>query len=77
MQLEATAEVYLNVEVTKDGSIVVGHAFPNHPWPCELRIYDSEDKPYEGRYWDDIYAAIIAWLDGLGQATKELGPHSS
>jgi hypothetical protein len=29
MELEATAEVYLNIEVTEEGSVAVTHAFPN------------------------------------------------
>ncbi len=77
MKLEATAEVYLNIEVSLDGSIVVTHAFPNHPWPCEVRMYDSEDTPYEGRYWDDIYAALVAWVRGRGEdffEDESLGP---
>jgi hypothetical protein len=73
MQLQATAQVYLNIQVTEDGSIVVTHAFPNDPNPCEVRIYDSEDTPYEGCECWDIFDAVVAWVDGLDEAAKGLG----
>jgi hypothetical protein len=65
MQLQATAQVYLNIEVAEDGSLVVTHAFPNDPNPCEVRIYDSEDTPYEGGdCWDfstSLSLGLAAW----------------
>jgi hypothetical protein len=73
MQLQATAQVYLNIEVAEDGSIVVTHAFPNDPNPCEVRIYDSEDTPYEGGDCWAIFDAVVAWVGGLDQAAKGLG----
>jgi hypothetical protein len=38
-----------------------------------VSIYDSEDTPYTGRHWDDIYAAIVSWVGGLDEAKKGLG----